>query len=427
MPRRSTSRITKSRVDAMKPGEQAWDADIAGFGIVANKNSKTYKLKYMFHGRQRMMSLGVHGAPLTVDMARKKAMACLTELHNGQDPAVTRTSKGMLVIDLCDRYLKEHARPHKKPSSIRMDEKNIQNHVVPLLGKRRVIDVNAADIERLKLAVRDGKTAPKDPSKQQKLQKGGSVVTGGEGVANRCLALLSKMFNLAERWDLRDKNTNPVQGVQKFKEKPKERYLSQDELVRLVRILDEAERTKTESLFVIAAIRLLILTGARLNEILTLKWSMVDFERRLLRLPDSKTGAKPILLSETAVELLKALPRIQGNEYVIVGGVDGQHLKNLRKPWGRIRARAGLSDLRLHDLRHSFASFAIAEGVSLPAIGKLLGHKKTVTTERYAHLADDYVSEASRTIGEKIGPMVIAVNKNGKTGEDAEKNDETAN
>ncbi len=405
MPRRSAIRITKSRVDAMKPGEQVWDADIAGFGIVANKNSKTYKLKYMFQGRQRMMSLGKHGAPLTVDQARKKAIACLGELHSGKDPATASATRGMRMSELCEKFLVEHARPLKKRSSVHMDELNIRNHVLPLIGDRRVIDVSTADIERFKLAIRDGKTAPDDKNAHRKNPKGGSVVQGGEYVANRCLALLSKMFSLAERWELRDKNTNPVQGVERFKEHRHERFLTSEELVRLADILSEAERTKTENLFVIAAIRLLILTGARLSEILTLKWSMVDFERRMLRLPDSKTGAKPILLSEPAVEVLKGLPRLQGNEFVIVGGVDGQHLKNLRKPWGHIRERAGLSDLRLHDLRHSFASFAIAEGVSLPVIGKLLGHKKTATTERYAHLANDYVSEASRIIGEKIGSM----------------------
>lgn len=406
MPRRSTTRITKSRVDAMKPGEQTWDADIAGFGIVANKNSKTYKLKYMYQGRQRMMSLGKHGAPLTVDQARKKAIDCLSELNSGIDPAAAKAVKGMPISELCEKYLAEHAKPHKKASSIRMDATNIQNHILPLLGQRRVVDISTADIERFKLAIRDGKTASADQDAHRKNPKGGSVVKGGEYVANRCLALLSKMFSLAERWELRDKNSNPVQGVERYKENRRERFLSSDELIRLADALTEAERTNTESPFVIAAIRLLILTGARLGEILTLKWSMVDFDRRMLRLPDSKTGAKPVLLSDPAVELLQNLPRIQGNDYVIVGGVDGEHLKNLRKPWGHIRKRAGLSDVRLHDLRHSFASFAIAEGVTLAVIGKLLGHKKTATTERYAHLSEDYVTIASNKIGEKIGSMM---------------------
>jgi integrase len=153
---------------------------------------------------------------------------------------------------------------------------------------------------------------------------------------------------------------------------------------------------------VVAAIRLLVFTGARRNEILTLKWEHVDFERACLRLPDSKTGAKTVHLNAPALELLWALPRIEGNAHVIPGERLGAHLVNIEKPWRRIRSRAALDGLRLHDLRHSFASFAAGAGHSLPIIGALLGHTQAATTARYAHLAAHPLKQASERIGRDI-------------------------
>jgi integrase len=210
------------------------------------------------------------------------------------------------------------------------------------------------------------------------------------------------MFNLAENWALRPDGSNPCRHVEKFKEHKLERFLSETELARLAETLVEAEQARIELPSVIAAIRLLLFTGARLSEILTVRWEHVNFEEHCLRLPDSKTGAKTIYLSPPALEVLNGLQRQDGNPYVIIGAKPGAHLINLRKPWHRIRTKAGLDNVRIHDLRHSFASMAVAGGLSLPVIGALLGHTQAATTQRYAHLAADPLKQAANLTGARI-------------------------
>jgi integrase len=220
--------------------------------------------------------------------------------------------------------------------------------------------------------------------------------------ANRVLAFLSAFFNWAEKHGLRPDGSNPCRHVEKYREGRRERFLSQAELGRLGDALREAEKDKTCSPWVIAAIRLLSFTGARRNEILTLRWEHVSEEHECLMLPDSKTGRKAIHLNAPALALLQTIPRIEGNAYVICGEKPGRHLVNLEKPWRRIRTAAQLDDVRLHDLRHSFASVAASGGQSLVVIGKMLGHSQPATTARYAHLADDPVKAASDAVGRHI-------------------------
>jgi len=221
-------------------------------------------------------------------------------------------------------------------------------------------------------------------------------------MANLSLAVLSKLISWTEEQSWRANGTNPCRGIKKYREGRRERFLSQDELLRLGDALAAAEQSNSQMPSAIAAIRLLILTGARLQEILTLKWSYIDFERRLILLPDSKTGAKPIVLNNAAVAILNDIDPNSGNPYVIVGRKHGAHLVNLQKPWRTIRKVAGLDDVRIHDLRHSFASVAAASGASLPMIGKLLGHTQVQTTQRYAHLADDPLHQLNDEIGGAI-------------------------
>ena len=194
----------------------------------------------------------------------------------------------------------------------------------------------------------------------------------------------------------------PTRRVARFAEARRERFLSADELARLGAVLAEAERSATESPAVVAAVRLLIFTGGRLGEILTLQWPHVDFEASCLRLADSKTGAKVVHLNAPAAAVLAALPRDDGSPWVIPGAKAGAHLVNLQKPWRRIRSKAGLDGVRLHDLRHSFASAAVRLGEGLPMIGKLLGHSQVQTTARYAHLAADPVKAATERVGAAI-------------------------
>lgn len=203
----------------------------------------------------------------------------------------------------------------------------------------------------------------------------------------------------AEDQGYRPEGSNPCRRIQRYKETHHDRFLQPEELARLGTALEQAEAINLVGSFPLAAIRLLIFTGARLSEILTLKWSYIDLDCRMIFLPDSKTGKKPLSLDDPAIEVLTALPRFTNNPYVIVGNRHGSHLVNLQKPWRTIRALAGLDDVRIHDLRHTYVSVAVANGGSLPVIGRQLGHSQPQTTQRYAHLADDPVRQLAQATG----------------------------
>ena len=406
------SRITKRTLDALKPGDIVWDSEVKGFGARRQRKAKTYVLKFRAGNRQRWLTIGRHGSPWTAGSARVEAKRLLGLVADGKDPAAFRdTLKDQPTVkDLCKRFLEDYAAEHKRPSSQQNDQANIQNHVIPLLGKVNVIDVTRADIDRFKRAVKDGKTA-----KDVKLgPRRRVIVTGGPGVSNKCLALLSKMFNMAERWGIRSDGTNPCRHVEKYRSQSRERFLSEKEMARLAEILAAVEKDVTENPFVVAALRMLIFTGARMGEVLSLEWAHVDFDNAMLFLPESKTGKKVIYLSAPALEVLANIPRIKNNPFVICGEKAGAHLVNLQKPWGRIRKQAGLEDVRIHDLRHNFASIAASGGLSLPVIGKLLGHARAATTERYAHLAADPLKAANEAIGQRIAAAMKGEAKGGE-------------
>ena len=391
-------KITKRTVDAAKPGETIWDSALPGFGLrVFASGARSYVLKYRRGGVQRWFTIGRHGK-WTPDQARSEAMRLLGRIENGEDPASKRVSErnAATVAEFADRYLKEFSNTHKKASTARHDAANLKNYILPALGKMRIRDVTQADVARFHLSLK------KTPY-----------------LANRCRALLSHMFGKAEAWSERPEGTNPTRHVEKFKEKARNRFLSTEELKRLGGALSDGER-EGESPYTIGAIRLLLFTGARLSEILTLRWEHVDFQARLLRLPDSKTGEKTVALPAPALQVLESLPRQDGNPFVICGRRTGARLVNLQKPWSRIRERAGISDVRLHDLRHSFASIGASGGMGLPLIGSLLGHKQAQTTMRYAHLANDPRLNAADTIAAEISatmageiPKVIPLKKSG--------------
>jgi integrase len=224
--------------------------------------------------------------------------------------------------------------------------------------------------------------------------------------ANRCLEIISKMFSLAEMWGLRPEGTNPRKHIKKYPEEKRERFLSAAELRRVGDVLREMEDEGIELSSAITAVRLLILTGCRLGEIMTLKWEYVDFAGKALRLPDSKTGAKVVHLGQPAIDVLKKIERVEKNPWVIVGTKSGARLSDLQPFWQRVRARAGLKDVRIHDLRHTFASTAVAAGQGLPMIGKLLGHTQVQTTARYAHLAVDPVKDAAERIASNLAQAI---------------------
>lgn len=378
-----TGKVTKRSVEAIKAdGKDAflWDTELPGFGCkVTPAARRVYLLQTYVAGRLRRITIGAHGT-LTAEQARQQAQRLLAEIACGKDPAQARSDarSAPTVDELADRYLKEHAETHKKARSADQDERTLDGHIRRRLGTKRVADVTRTDIAKLHHAMRETPY-----------------------MANRTLALLSKMFNLAERWGLRPDSSNPCRHVQKYKEQKRERFLSELELARLGKALREAVSVGKELPGVIAAIRLLLFTGGRVSEILTLRWEYIDEERGCIRLPDSKTGAKVIPLNLPALDVLAGLSR-DGSPWVIRGGKDGRHLVNLEKAWRRIRETAKIPDVRLHDLRHSFASVGAGANLSLPVIGGLLGHREAATTKRYAHLADDPLRAASQQIGEHL-------------------------
>ena len=377
--------ITKRTVDQIQPGERdtfAWDSKVKGFGVRCRPSgAKFYILKTRVGGRQRWLTIGRHDSPWTAEQARSEALRLLGQIADGKDPAAERDNKktAVSIKELGERFLADYAAHHVKPKTAKDYQHLVNKLIVPALGHHKITDLARADVSAFHHEHRDTRY-----------------------LANRALAVLRKMLNLAEEWGLRDDNTNPCRHVKKYSEKPRERYLTETELQRLGEALAKAEETDSESLFFIAAIRLLILTGARREEIVALRWEHVDFERGVLRLPDAKTGKREIVLNDAALDVLRKIPRVVDNPHVIVGGRDGQHLVNMKGPWGRIRLEAGLDGLRIHDLRHSFASVAAGKGESLPVIGKLLGHTQAQTTARYAHLQMDPLRSASNAIGASI-------------------------
>ena len=377
-------KLTKRSIDSFryqgdgKSRDVRWDDAVRGFGVrIYPTGRKAFVISYRVNGRKRLHTLGPYG-PLTLDKARDSAKRNLADVIDGADPAESRHAArhAATVAELCDRYLAEYAEGRKKPSSLRNDRSMIERFVKPALGSRKAGDVSRADVLTLHNSLR------KTPYQ-----------------ANRVLALFSKLMNLAEQWGMRPDASNPCRHVERFKERSRERYLSAAELARLADALAEAAREAGGMPPTVAAIRLLLFTGARLSEILTLKWEHVDFERACLRLPDSKTGSKTVHLNAPALAVLAGIERHEGNPYVIVGQKRGAHLVNLQKPWRAIRERAGMPDLRVHDLRHSYASVGAAAGLGLPMIGALLGHREAATTARYAHLADDPLRQANDAIG----------------------------
>jgi len=392
------AKITKRLVDSVTADEttgdiKIWDTDLQGFGIrIRVGGTKTYFVKTRVNGKQVWYSLGKHGSPLTPDTARERAHKILVQAIDGTNPADEKKEnrQAMSVEDLCDLYLKEGCTT-KKPTTLVSDKGRIARHIIPLLGNKKVKEVTCGDVERFIQSVALGKTA-----KDEKTGKRGrAIVVGGKGTATRTVGLLGGIFTFAVGRGFRE--NNPVQGVKRFKDKKCERFLSEKELGELGKALREAEE-EGENKAAIGAIRLLMLTGCRRSEILTLKWQHIDFDWGCLRLPDSKTGAKIVPIGKAAIDLLESLPKSEGNSYVFASNKEGLHLVGIQKVWDRVRESAGLDDVRLHDLRHSFASVGAASGDSLLMIGALLGHKDAKTTARYAHLSDNPIKQAADRI-----------------------------
>lgn len=409
------AKLTKRAVDAAPVPASAearvWDQELTGFCLrIYPTGRKVYAVKYRVGSRQRWFTIGEHGDPWTPDTARAKAKAIIGGAAEGNDAAaVKRADRAALTVaELIDLYLSDGpaTKPAKRATSWAVDASNLNRHVRPQLGQKLARDVTRQDAGKLVGAVTAGETAADIRTKKQ----GRAIVTGGPAAAARALGSLRAMF----AWAAEHGHTtgeNPAKGVKLAANGSSERYLSDKEAAALFQTLTALESEGAISTAQASIFRLLLLTGARRNEIAGLRWSEVDLERRRLVLPPQRTkaggksGERRIPLNSLALEILEGLPRPHGAVWVFPAskGKPG-HTTSAPKVWReKVCPAAKLSGVRLHDLRHSFASFAVADGASLPMIGKALGHANSRSTERYAHLADDPLRALSERVAGRLG------------------------
>jgi integrase len=397
---------------------------VIGAGLEQN-DGPVRAVKTRIKGRQTILSIGRHGpGAWSADKARNEATRLLGLIRDGKDLAADRAADKAApnFVDFATRYLIEYSEPMKKPRTRVEDARLLRLHLLPVLGKLKVREISRADVAKFHTGLR-------------------ALPVG----ANRALALLSSILGWAEKVGERPDNTNPCRHVERYPEKSRERLLTAPELARLGDALNRAaepwtkaskvawrnevtrqaeadgvaeparqawiasrmpRRDTAEDPRAIAALRLLAFTGARLSEILTLQWSWIDTVQGVARLADSKTGAKSLYLPPGALAVLACLPRFAGNPHVLPGDRPGASFIGIQKPWQRVRALAGLPDVHIHDLRHAFASTAVAAGDSLFIVGKLLGHRQASTTERYAHLAPDPARAVADRTGERLRAML---------------------
>ena len=374
MPRRGTRTLTGRAVDALAASQRdviVWDRELAGFGVrVYPSGRKVYVVQSRAGGRPRRVTLGSHGE-ITATQARKRAFQVIGRIKRGEDPALPPPHAGSVTVaGLAERYMSAHVAQNCNAHTAGIYCGSLENHILPALGTMPLAMVERPHVQALHDRLRETPRA-----------------------ANRALSVLSKMFSLACAWGMVADGTNPCRAVRKYKEKKRERFLSRAEYRRLGYALAEAEAEAATGVegavspYAIAALRLLMLTGCRLNEILTLRWDDVDRTAGEFRLRDGKNGARVVPLTPTAETVLAGIARAPRNPWVIAGRQPGTRLNTITQEWYRLRARAGLDDVRIHDLRHSYASRALAAGESLSTIGTLLGHADIQSTARYAHLA----------------------------------------
>jgi integrase len=376
-------KLTKRVIDSAAYGGQCnarcvlWDDEIPGFGCrIFPSGKKSFVLSYRTAGRKRLLTIGTYGV-LTLDQARTAARAELAKVETqGADPLATREQErqGETVRDLCAAYMTRHGEAKR---SGRDDRRRIDRHVLPAWGGLKARAVKRADVAALHARI--GKTAPYE--------------------ANRTLALLSKMFELARRWGfVPEGHPNPARDIDRFKEEKRDRWVTSDELPRLAQAINEEQNESAR-----CALWLYLLTGARKSELLKARWMDIDWTRAELRLPETKAGrVHYIPLSGPALTLLQAMQRDEDNPFIFPGKVQGAALVNIAKPWHRVRTAAGVADVRLHDLRRTVGSWLAQSGNSLHLIGRVLNHSNQSTTAVYARFGEDSVRAALEQHGARI-------------------------
>ncbi len=383
------TKLSKRTVDALcVESKEAvfWDRDLPGFGVrVYPTGRKVYVVQTRGPDGPKRVTIGRHGK-ISAEQARKDAAVIIDRIKRGEPPVPPPPVPVWTVSALAERYMEGHVAVNCRPRTMETYRHIVTACILPELGELPIEAVDRARVSALHDALGD------KPYQ-----------------ANQAVDVLSKMLSLAEAWGLTPPRRNPCRSVRRYKERRRERFLTAEEYRRLGRVLDAAEAEADGSAWpsAIAALRLLLLTGCRRNEIVTLRWDDVDRTARELRLRDSKTGARRVPLTPAVAAVLDGIPRIAGNPWVIVGQKPAAHLLSLHPIWTRLRARAGLEDVRIHDLRHSYASRALALGEGLPMIGKLLGHTKVTTTARYAHLARDTEKLSAAKVGGSIGADIL--------------------
>lgn len=397
-------KLTKRLIDAFTtsaPEAFLWDSLVLGFGVRARRSgTKSFIVKYRMGSAVRRHTLGKVGSPHTVEEAREAASELLRQVKAGQDPmqAKREINEAVTVTELIEAYLHEGriAKPNKRESSWAGDASVLRRHVGPLLGHRLARDLTRRDLERLQADVLSGKTAKDVRTKA----RGRAIIRGGPGAAGQTIRSTAAMLSWAVMQEILPHN--PAIGVQKITPRRRERFLSTAEAKHMIETLAELVEAEEIPDSHAAIIRLLLFTGARKSEILNLTWGEVDLERGRILLPwhRSKTGEKMIPLNSAALAEIMRRPR--EGPYVFPAARGEGPTVGLYKTWDRVREAAKLEGVRLHDLRHSFASFAAADGASLYLIGKALGHRQASTTERYAHLTDDPVRAVAELVGQRF-------------------------
>ncbi|MER9117118.1 site-specific integrase [Mesorhizobium sp. M0954] len=406
-------KLTKTIVDKAIPREKQftiWCSELKGFGVfVQSSGTRTYFVDYRnVHGVRKRMTIGRHG-PLTVEQARKLAMAELGGVVTGRDPADDRATRrrSVTVRELCEDYLAmaekglvlgKGNRP-KKMSTLYTDRGRINRHIVPLLGSTRVVDLSKADINRFLRDVASGKTAKVEKT----MKRGKSIVKGGAGTAARTTGLLSGIISFAVDQGIIE--TNPVHGVKRPADARRRRRLGPEEYGRLGQALAEA-RAKGETPQLIDAVWLLALTGCRLGEIIHLKHAEVDRAGGCLRLED-KEGASLRPIGRTVLDYLTTIEAVEDCPTVLAPVRDGQVFGGMARGWKRIAKKAKLEGVTPHTLRHSFASAASELGYTEPTIAAMLGHAAGSITSRYIHHLDSVLISAADNVAATIHAMMV--------------------
>jgi integrase len=415
-------KLTSRLIDAAEPGERPyvlWDHDLSGFGVrIWPGGAKTFVLKTRVGtgraAKQAWVTVGKVGV-LRLEEARRAALQTMASASKGVDPTPVRNPdppppKGPETVgELCHHWLaKGSSRSRQRgrlagslrdPKNIAIDRGRIEAHIIPVIGAVSLKELTRQRIEGFRDAVARGDTRQEQKTKPRGVRK----VQGGEGTATRTLRLLSSILSFGVREGLL--TSNPALGIEKTPDRALERFLSADEMRALGEALATAEASGAHPSG-INIIRMLALSGARKGEIEGLRWPEVDPKTGFLRLTSSKTGTKLIPITGPMREILEAQTARRRDEWVFPDTVGTGAFQGTPKVWLKVRALASLTDVRLHDLRHSAASFGLAGGLGLEVIGKLLGHQDIKTTRRYAHLSDGFMKAAAESMAGEIAGLL---------------------